>query len=86
MEAVRARHHFEPWWNVVINGVELFGENGLGTQPKKSCFIEILAYIRPGPVFQLPIPIHHVGFAAHSGPYFRTRDGLPIQPTMCLVM
>jgi hypothetical protein len=86
LEAVRARLHFEPWWNIVINGVELVGENGLGIQPKKSGRIAILAYKRPGPVFHLHIPIHHVGYAAHSGPYFRTHEGLPIQPTVNLVM
>jgi hypothetical protein len=86
LEAVRARHHFELWWYTVINGVELLGENGLGTQPKKSVCIVILDYKWPESVFHLPIPIHHVGYAAHSGPYIRTHEGLPIPPTMCLFM
>jgi hypothetical protein len=86
LEAVRASHHFEHWWDIVINDVELLGEYGLGIQPKKSCCLAILAYKRPGPVFHLPIPIHHVVYAAHSGSYFRTHEGLPIQPTISLGM
>jgi hypothetical protein len=86
LESVRARHHFEPWWFVVTNGVELLGENGFGTQRKWSYFIAIFAYERPGPVFHVTITIHHVEFAAHNEPYCRTHEGLPIQPTVILVM